>query len=118
MEGIRVIDGSRRRFLTAAASLAAVVGIMRAPRALAKPEVHTVVIDGFAFKPAELTVERGDTVVWRNTDPVPHTATAKDAFDSGSIAAGASWKYVATKPGRYDYLCTFHPIMKGTLVVR
>ncbi|HEX7328799.1 MAG TPA: cupredoxin family copper-binding protein, partial [Casimicrobiaceae bacterium] len=80
--------------------------------------VHTVVIDGFAFKPAVLTVDRGDTIVWKNNDPVPHTATAKGVFDSGSIPAGGSWKYVATKRGRFDYICTFHTIMKGTLVVR
>ena len=80
--------------------------------------VHTVTIDGFAFKPSTITVKQGDTVEWRNTDPVPHTATSKSGgFDSGSIAAGATYRFVAKKKGRFDYLCTFHPIMKGTVVV-
>ena len=115
---MRAVDIRRRRFVAAGAAIAAIAGAMGARRSLAAPAVHTVAIDGFAYKPAELTVARGDAVVWRNDDPVPHTVTAKGAFDSGSIAAGGSWKYVAKKPGRYAYRCTFHPIMKGTLVVR
>lgn len=47
----------------------------------------------------------------------PHTVTAKGVFDSRSIAAGKSWKYVARTLGEYPYLCTFHPNMKGTLRV-
>lgn len=79
---------------------------------------HVVKIDSFAFKPAVITVKVGDTVEWQNDDPVPHTATSKSGgFDSGSIAAGAKWRYVAKKKGRFAYDCTFHPIMKGELVV-
>jgi plastocyanin len=83
-----------------------------------RSQPHVVTIDSFAFKPPVVTVKQGDTVEWRNTDPVPHTATSKAAgFDSGSIAAGATYRFVAKKKGRFDYLCTFHPIMKGTVVV-
>jgi plastocyanin len=49
--------------------------------------------------------------------PFPHTVTAKGVFDSHSIAAGASWRFVARKPGVYDYICTLHPNMNGTLKV-
>jgi plastocyanin len=80
--------------------------------------VHSVTIDGFAFKPPTITVKQGDTIEWRNTDPVPHTATSKDGgFDSGEIAAGGKWRYTAKKKGRFAYLCALHPIMKGELVV-
>jgi plastocyanin len=34
-----------------------------------------------------------------------------------SIAAGGSWRFVARKTGVYDYICTLHPNMKGTLKV-
>lgn len=64
-----------------------------------------------------LTVQRGDTIVWVNKDPFPHTVTAKSVFDARSIAEGKSWKYTARTPGEYPYLCTFHPNMKGTLRV-
>ncbi len=83
----------------------------------AKPATHTVVIEGLKSFPEDLTVKRGDTVVWINKDPFPHTATAKGVFDSGSIAAGGSWKYIAREVGEHPYLCTFHPNMKATLRV-
>jgi plastocyanin len=70
-----------------------------------------------AYQPDALTVKRGDTVVWVNKDPFPHTVTAKGIFDSRDIAAGKSWTYTASKPGEYAYICTLHPNMKATLKV-
>jgi plastocyanin len=105
----------RRRLLLATGAAVLVSG--HAMRAQAAPATHTVTIDAFEFKPATLTVKQGDIVVWRNADPVPHTATAPGTFDSGSIATGASWRYTAAKKERFDYLCTLHTTMKGVLVV-
>jgi plastocyanin len=111
----REMNVRRRRLLLATGSAVALSAYALASRAA--PATHTVTIDAFEFKPATLTVKRGDVVRWRNTDPVPHTATAKGRFDSGSIAAGATWQYTATAAGRIDYICAFHPTMKATLVV-
>ena len=84
-----------------------------------KPTIHTVTIDGTRFSPEALTVSSGDTIVWVNKDLIPHTATSKaGGFDSQIIATGKSWKYVAAKKGRFPYICTFHPTMKGTLRVK
>ena len=83
-----------------------------------EPATHTVSIDGTSFAPATLTVRRGERVVWINKDPFPHTATAAGSFESGSIAAGASWRFTPRTRGTFDYICTLHPNMKGTLVVR
>jgi plastocyanin len=85
--------------------------------AAGKPATHTVVIDGTNYAPATLTVKRGDTVVWINKDPFPHTVTAKGVFDSHDIAASRSWKYTARKAGEFAYICTLHPTMKATLKV-
>jgi plastocyanin len=79
---------------------------------------RTIVVEGTAFSPARLTVQRGDRVTWVNKDPFPHTATAKGTFDSGPVAADASWSWVADKAGSFDYVCTLHPTMKARLVVR
>lgn len=82
-------------------------------------KTHTVTIENMQFSPQELTVRRGDRIVWVNKDLFPHTVTAaKKTFDSGSIAANASWRYVASKRGDYAYGCTFHPTMKGKITVQ
>jgi len=84
-----------------------------------KPSNHTVVIDGVRFEPEALTVKVGDTVTWINKDPFPHTATSQSGgFDSKEIAPGQSWRYTATRPGVFPYLCSLHPTMKATLTVQ
>jgi plastocyanin len=80
---------------------------------------HTIIIDGVQFSPSELSVHPGDRIVWVNKDPFPHTATAANKlFDSGSIAAGASWSFTVTKKGEIEYSCTFHSTMKGKIKVQ
>ena len=89
-----------------------------APRP-AEGAAHTVVIENMQYNPPELRVHRGERIVWLNKDLFPHTVTAAaHAIDSGSIAAGASWTYVAGKAGEYAYGCTFHPTMKAILRVQ
>jgi plastocyanin len=79
---------------------------------------HVVTIEGVKFEPAAITLSRGDTVTWVNKDPFPHTVTARGAFDSGEIAAGKSWKLTSRVAGTFEYVCTLHPNMKGTLIVK
>ena len=87
--------------------------------ALAASTTHTIVIADMKFVPETLTVKAGDTVVWVNKDFFPHTATAQDkSFDSRDIATNKSWKYVVKKKGSFPYICTLHPTMKATLVVK
>jgi VCBS repeat-containing protein len=74
-------------------------------------------MDGSGYQPAVITVKKGDTVTWVNKDPFPHTVTAAGQFDSRSIAPNGKWTYHATKAGQFDYICTLHPNMKGTLKV-
>jgi len=99
--------------LLGAALLAAPAGLVAADRV----RTHEVVIQGLLYVPETLTVRPGDVVVWVNKDPFPHTVTAAGAFDSGSIAAGKSWRWTAAKLGTHPYLCTLHKTMKGTLRV-
>ena len=97
------------------------------------------------FLPSELTIEEGQTVTWTNLGSVPHvmifggsipapeaadtpptrpsgSAITSGLFTTGPIGA-APWPRSAfsvrfTRPGTYEYTCTFHPGMAGTVVVR
>ncbi len=94
-------------------------GIGQAEAAERRPVSHHLVIRGFQYEPPTLRVAVGDTLVWRNEDVVPHTATAAAGeWDSGNLGSGASWRWVASEPGTHAYLCTFHPGMKGTVEVQ
>ena len=107
--------GAVSRAAIAAAALA-VGGAYAATRGAA---THTVVMEAVAFQPATITVNAGDAIQWVNRDAFPHTATARDKrFDSGEIAAGGSWKLVAKTKGTFGYVCTYHPTMKATLIVK
>ncbi len=76
-------------------------------------------IRGFEFEPARLRVQTGDTIVWINRDLVPHTASSETArWDSGRIGRDGSWEWVVEgPPGEIPYDCTFHPTMRGMVVV-
>lgn len=86
-------------------------------KAEAGGKTHIIDIQSSAFSRKTLTISAGDTVIWRNKDIVPHTATGK-GFDSGNLDSGASWKFVFRKKGNYSYICTYHPSMKGTIIVK
>jgi plastocyanin len=94
-------------------------GLLACAQPAREPVTHTVTIDGMQYQPAALTVRVGDTIVWVNTDPFPHTITSSPAgaFDSGDVAAGASWQFTARTAGAFPYLCKYHPTMTGTLTV-
>jgi plastocyanin len=81
----------------------------------------TVQIENFEFKPKNVQVAVGDTVTWKNTDDVPHTATSKDnpqTFDSGALDTDESYSFTFTKPGKYAYYCKVHTHMTGVITVK
>ncbi len=101
------------------AGLVLAAGLACGPGGRAKPVTHVVAMSGIAFVPPVTQLAVGDTVVFRNDDPVPHTATAdQGSFNSGDVQPGKSWRWVARQKGRLAYHCTYHPNMTGTLVVR
>lgn len=88
----------------------------------ASPDV-TITIVGMngsqSYSPNPATVKVGQTVAWRNADVIAHTATANGgAFNTGTIAAGAtSSPIMMSTAGSFDYHCTIHPTMVGTVTV-
>lgn len=77
-----------------------------------------VSIDGFAFAPVTLTVSAGTTVTWTNRDEEPHTVAASDgSFHSPGMGTGATFTHTFSTAGTFDYVCSIHPMMRGTVVV-
>jgi plastocyanin len=95
---------------------------MAAPAAqLAAAEPNTVGIDNFAFGPKELTVAVGTTVTWINHDDEPHTVVSADdtkLFKSGALDTDDKFSFTFAKAGTYQYFCSIHPHMTGTVVVK
>src|SRR5687768_4659164 len=105
-----------RMCLAAAAIVALVLGLA-APTVIAAS--RGVDIRDFAFSPRTVEVRVGDTVTWTNRDGVAHTATAQNgSFDTGLLAEGESGSVRFRSAGTYRYVCTPHPQMTGTVVVR
>src|SRR5918992_2593004 len=74
--------------------------------------------EGIAFEPAEVSVGVGDTVTWTNNDSVDHDVTA-DTFSSGEpggMAPGDTFEHTFEEAGTFDYVCSVHPGMEGTVV--
>jgi plastocyanin len=73
----------------------------------------------YSFQPPTATVRRGTTVTWSNEDEAVHTVTAADgSFDSGRMPIGSTFSTTFSTPGTYEYACSIHAAMRGTLVVQ
>jgi plastocyanin len=109
------MDGIRRLMLVATS--VAMATWMAAGVVLAAD--GSVSIANFAFDPATVTVDVGDSVTWANQDGTAHTATAGDgSFNTGNITAGGSATVTFDTAGTFAYVCSIHPQMAGTVVVQ
>jgi len=80
------------------------------------PEKNSVLIENNQFQPAEITIQKGETITWINKDAMDHTATGK-SFDSGRLKEAQSYQQTFSDAGTFDYICTYHPYMKGKIIV-
>jgi plastocyanin len=81
-------------------------------------QTFNVSIIDFAFQPASLTVEVGDTVTWTNSGAANHTSTSDSGlWSSGTLAPGQSFSFTFTSVGSFAYHCAIHPGMTGTIIV-
>ncbi|SHO45619.1 putative blue (Type 1) copper domain protein [Nitrosotalea sinensis] len=91
--------------------------------------VNTVSILGLEspfFTPNVLNVKTGTTVTFVNTDATGHTVTSvkpgttdpDGIFDSGLLTAKKNtFSFKFDKPGTYEYICSVHTHMHGTIIV-
>jgi plastocyanin len=79
------------------------------------------------FIGGDITINQGDKVTFTNLDTVGHNVTAqqkghdgKPLFASASAPTASSQPVVGTeylKTGTYQYFCSIHPWMTGTITV-
>lgn len=82
------------------------------------PALYNVEIKEMKFIPDEITVHKGDTILFTNNDFVPHDVTEEKnkEWTSGELKPGDSWKKVVEKSD--DYYCSIHVVMKGKIIVK
>jgi plastocyanin len=67
----------------------------------------------FAYEPATVTVQVGDTVTWENTEGF-HTVDADDGSFGNAPGTGWTFMHTFTAPGTYEYFCEVHSTPDGT----
>jgi len=84
-----------------------------------KSTTAAVAIQSYAFAPSTITVARGTTVIWTNQQAgIPHTVISDtNAFGSGTLNTGVSFRFQFNTPGTFRYHCSIHPSMHGTVTV-
>jgi plastocyanin len=87
--------------------------------ARAEEDSHTIVQQGRAFHPAEVSIDRGDTLTFRNQDDFLHQIYVKSgpmAFDSDEQPPGENVTVTFSTAGTFEVRCHIHPKMR--LIVR
>lgn len=103
----------------AVAAFAVAATLPAASARAAETEVKIEVkIDNFAFAPQRIVVQAGTTVTWTNADDAPHTiVSTTKLFKSSALDTEDKFSFTFTTPGTYEYFCSLHPHMTGTVVV-
>jgi plastocyanin len=86
-------------------------------------DVTDIVLRNFAFSAPTITIDRGETVRWRNSTGTFHTVTpdGHQAFaERQTSTQGQTFETRFDTPGRYRYYCEPHRSlgMTGEIVVR
>lgn len=77
--------------------------------------------DGYGastFAPGSVTIQAGKSVTWSNQDTFTHTSTGENGAWNANIAPGGSFTRVFPAAGSFNYRCTIHPGMTGTITVQ
>lgn len=76
-------------------------------------------IKDFAFSNNELRIKKGDSVTWTNLDTAGHTITSDsgEELNSKLLSRNENYQHTFNEAGIFNYHCTPHPYMKGTIVV-
>jgi plastocyanin len=116
-QGVDIMRMSFVRAAVAAGLLGCATGITLGV-AFAGADTAVVKIDNYTFTPKSVTVKAGTTVTWTNQDDETHTVTSTTKqFKSKALDTDDKFTFAFTTPGIYEYFCSLHPSMTGTIVV-
>ena len=79
---------------------------------------HTIVQQGRAFHPGEVTIAQGDTLTFANQDEFIHQIYVKSdamTFDSDESSPGQSVQLKFPTAGTFEVRCHIHPKMLLTV---
>jgi plastocyanin len=78
---------------------------------------NAVVITGYAFNPADITVNAGTTVRWTNEEQGVERLQINNGLKSQVLTTGESWTQIFNQAGVYNYSSMIHPSMQGSVTV-
>lgn len=77
-----------------------------------------VTIENFTFKPADITIHAGTSVIFKNSDDIPHSVVMADgSFHSKALDTDEKASVTFAKVGAFAYFCGLHPHMQGKITV-
>lgn len=80
-------------------------------------KTYYISLQGFAFNPSSITINKGDIVIWTNKDSAPHTISGS-VISSSTFNKGQTFSFKFNNAGTFNYICSIHPSMKGTVIVK
>jgi plastocyanin len=95
--------------------------LLLAPIAAFADEAHIVVQQGRAFRPGEITINKGEALTFTNNDEFIHQIYVNGAifnFDSDERAPGQNLTESFTQSGTFEVRCHIHPKMKLVVHVK
>ena len=75
-----------------------------------------VKIQNFAYDSEVISIKKGESVLWKNYDNVPHDVVFSD-FKSPLLKKDQTFTQQFNVAGTYEYYCSLHPNMIGKVVV-
>jgi len=86
--------------------------------ALAADAGHTISQKGRAFRPTEVSINRGETLTFTNEDSFIHQIYVDGLFDSEEKAPGENLNETFPAAGTFQVRCHIHPTMRMTVRVK
>lgn len=78
----------------------------------------TIVQKSRAFRPGEVTINRGDSLTFTNEDSFVHQIYLDGQFDSEEKGPGENINQTFLRSGTFQVRCHIHPTMKLTVHVK